>query len=273
MRPGPLWEKKDKNRDETKPEEATFGSQWDHVLLDPDSKLVVSFLIGRRTTASAVAVFQDFYQRTDGHLPPLIATDEYAVYLSVIISTYGVPKVDLDLTEADRREFRWDELPAVLFPEEIAYVTVHKERAKGRVTKVEQRIVLGTQEQVEAALQHGTSAASINTSYVERVNGTHRHQAARKARKTYRFSKELVFHVAVTCLCVTWYNFGWTVRTLRVKVQETPPRYVQRTPAMVAGLSEEPMTMKELLTYPVYPARRQILEGFCPDLTMRPPEG
>jgi hypothetical protein len=51
---------------------------------------------------------------------------------------------------------------------------------------------------------------------------------------------------------VLWYNFGWCVRTLRQQVQEAPPRYRQRTPAMAAGLTDHAWTMHELLSYPVY---------------------
>src|SRR5207248_2194897 len=75
---------------------------------------------------------------------------------------------------------------------------------------------------------------------------------ARKKRKAYTFSKELSFHEACTWLVVVWYNFGWRVRTLRQKVQEDPPRYHDRTPAMAAGLADHAWTMHELLTYPLY---------------------
>lgn len=90
---------------------------------------------------------------------------------------------------------------------------------------VEQRVVLGTEQQVAEALAQGSTSKTVNTSYVERYHGTQRHFNARKARKVYTFSKELVLHVAVTWLCVTFYNFGWMPRTLRERVQEEPPRY------------------------------------------------
>jgi len=45
-----------------------------------------------------VEVFTDFYERTDGYLPELICTDEYAVYRTVILDTYGVLREELELT-------------------------------------------------------------------------------------------------------------------------------------------------------------------------------
>lgn len=224
------------------------------MLIDAESRLIVTLVIGRRETETARQAFADFYRRTDGDLTPLITSDEYAPYLTVIVETYGVRKEHLELTEEQKVEYDYEGMPEVYFPVEMAYATVHKEREKGHVVRVEQRVVLGTEEQVAEALEQGTTSPTVNTSYVERYHGTQRHFNARKARKVYTFSKELVFHVAVTWLCVTFYNFGWMPRTLRERVQEEPPRYHYRTPAMVAGLTNQTWSMADILTCPVFPS-------------------
>jgi hypothetical protein len=185
----------------------------------------------------------------------LITSDEYAPYLTAIMGTYGVRKEELELTEEQKVAYDYEGMPAVYFPVEMAYATVHKERENGHVVGVEQRVVLGTEGQVAEALAQGSTAETVNTSYVERYHGTQRHFNARKARKVYTFSKELAFHVAVTWLCVTFYNFGWTPRTLRERVQEDPPRYHYRTPAMVAGLTDHAWSMAEILTYPLFTSK------------------
>ena len=69
------------------------------------------------------------------------------------------------------------------------------------------------------------------------------------------------YHAACTWLVVLWYNFGWCVRTLRQKVQEEPPRYHYRTPAMAAGLTDHAWTMPELLGYPLYRPKDTPAEG------------
>jgi hypothetical protein len=252
-----LWGKKDKHCVPGDPGDQEQGSYWDHVLLDTHSRLIVTLVIGRRTEETVYQAFTDFYQRTDGQLPALFTTDEYAAYLTVILDTYSVPKEALELTEEQKAEFGWEELPAVYFPVEIGYATVQKVRKKGRVVAVKKRVRLGTKKQVEEALAAGSTAATINTSYVERLHGTQRHFNARKARKVYTFSKELVFHVAVTWLCVVYYNFGWTPRTLREEVQENPPRYHYRTPAMVAGLTDHCWSLETLLSYPLFSTEQQ----------------
>jgi hypothetical protein len=90
---------------------------------------------------------------------------------------------------------------------------------------------------------------TINTSFIERVNGTDHTQNSRKVRETYGFSKKLVFHDALTRLIFCLYNFCWCVRTLSV-IEEG--KQVSRTPAMAAKLSEYVWTAAEWVTYPTY---------------------
>jgi len=248
-----LWGKKDKHCDPLDPDDAAQGSYWDHVIYDPDTKLIISLVVGRRNADTVVQVFTDFYNRTDGCLPELITTDEYAVYQTVILDTYGVWQQDLELTPEEEEEYQDAGMPAFYFPVEIGYATVHKEREGGRVVKVTSRVVLGSVEQVAETLANSEQSQTVNTSFVERWNGTQRQFNARKKRKAYTFSKELSFHEACTWLVVLWYNFGWCVRTLRQKIQEEPPRYQERSPAMAAGLTDHPWTMRQLLSYPLYP--------------------
>ncbi len=232
------------------PDDAEQGSYWDHVIIDPETKLIVSLVVGRRDADTVVQVFTDFYQRTDGYLPELICTDEYAVYQTVILDAYGVLRSELELTPEEDAEFSPGDF---FFPEEAAYATVHKEKEGGRVVSVSERLVLGSEGRLEETLAESERSQTVNTSFVERYHGTHRQFNARKKRKAYPFSKELSFPEAATWLVVLWYNFGWCVRTLREKVQDDPPRYHYRTPAMAADLADHAWTMRELLGYPLYP--------------------
>jgi len=237
------------------PADAEQGSYWDHVIIDPETKLIVSLVVGCRDADTVVQVFTDFYGRTDGALPQLICTDEYAVYETVILDTYGLWRCELGLTREEEEEFDGNGMPEFYFPVEITYATVAKEREGGRVVGVTSQVVLGSEGQAEDALEGSEQSGTINTSFVERWFGTQRQFNARKKRKAYTFSKELSFHEACTWLVVVWYNFGWCVRTLRQKVQEQPRRYHYRTPAMAAGLSDHAWTMQELLAYPLYPPK------------------
>ena len=86
----------------------------------------------------------------------------------------------------------------------------------------------GTIAAVLLALGMSKVSRAINTAFVERENGTDRHRNARKARKTYRFSKDWRYHEAVTYLSLYSYNFCWPVRTLAMKDADgRPVRLIQ----------------------------------------------
>jgi hypothetical protein len=125
---------------------------------------------------------------------------------------------------------------------------VTKRREKGRVVEVGTRVVFGTIAAVLLALGMSKVSRTINTAFIERENGTDRHRNARKARKTYRFSKEWRYHEAVTFLSLYCYNFCWPVRTLTVTDAEG--RRVKRSPAMAAGLTDHVWPIPEWLAFP-----------------------
>ena len=112
-------------------------------------------------------------------------------------------------------------------------------------------LVFGTLILLGALLSRSTASTTINTSFVERNNGTDRHQNSRKRRKGYGFSKELGMHRAASFFIGYSYNFCWPVRTLRV--QGPGGRWRGRSPAMAAGLSDHVWTTREWITYPAKP--------------------
>ncbi len=80
-------------------------------------------------------------------------------------------------------------------------------------------------------------SVGVNTSFLERQKGADRGRNARKAHKTYRFSKDWQVHEAMTYLTMYGYNFCWALRTLRVKDDEG--RWQGWSPAMAAGLADQ----------------------------------
>ena len=136
--------------------------------------------------------------------------------------------------------------PFQRWPEGSAYATVHKTYREGRVVAVRRKLVHGTEKDLARALEASTSSTQINTAFVERHNGTDRCCNARKRRKTYAFSKDLLVHVAVGWWVVFCYNFHHIHRSLRVSLADGA--LLHRTPAMAAGLTSEPMTVEDILS-------------------------
>ena len=131
-------------------------------------------------------------------------------------------------------------------PEGLVYATVHKTRVKGRVTKISDRTIFGTDEQVQEALKASRCSRKVNTSFIERQNGTDRNRCSRKTRKSYCFSKDWDVHRAATCFSMYSYNFCWAVRTLR----RPDGQKGKCSPAMAAGLTDHLWTIREWLLYP-----------------------
>jgi IS1 family transposase len=235
--------KKEKHCDPADPDDAQQGDHWDHVALDPEHRLVVSVVPGKRTSENTRALVEDFKKRTQGRIMNLITTDEYPVYETEILEAYG-ETITPPRTGKPGRPPQPYKAP----PTNLQYATVHKIREQGRVVKVDRRVVFGTVLAVAAALAASTVSTAVNTAFVERHNGTDRNRNGRKVRKTYCFSKDWQVHEAVTYYTMYNYNFCWPVRTLREKGPDGA--WHPRTPAMAAGLTDHEWSLTEWLTYP-----------------------
>jgi hypothetical protein len=198
---------------------------------------------GKRTAENTEALVAEFRRRTGGRLMGLMTSDDYPAYETAILHAYGQT-----ITPPRTGKRGRPRAPYQVPPPGLTYATVTKRREKGRVVKIGTRIVFGTIAAVLAALAISKVSRAINTAFVERENGTDRHRNARKARKSYRFSKDWRYHEAVTFLSLYCYNFCWPVRTLTTADAEG--RRVKRSPAMAAGLTDHIWSMAEWLSRP-----------------------
>jgi hypothetical protein len=124
------------------------------------------------------------------------------------------------------------------------YLQMVKRRENGRVVGMKAKTIYGEDErEVLEKLLRGS------TSYVERTNLTSRHMNSRLLRKTLGYSKELKMLRASSIWEDTVYNLGRELKTLRIESpKETGRRWVKRSPAMAAGLTEHIWEIEELLT-------------------------
>jgi len=236
--------KKQKNCDPNDPDDAQCGDYWDFVAFDPEHRLVLAVVPGARSAENAEAIVEEVKQRLGDPPPALMTSDELSAYATAIETTFGEPVPPPPQRGPGRPRI----IPETRWPEGVCYATVHKHREQGRVVAVERKQVFGTSEDLENALGESTVSRMVNTSFLERQHATDRGRNARKSRKTYRFSKDWQVHEAVTYLTMYSYNFCWCVRTLRVKDKEE--RWLARTPAMAAGLSDHVWTLREWLMRP-----------------------
>ena len=178
--------KKQRNCDPADPDDDHCGDYWDHVAFDPEHKLVLAVVPGARTEENARAVVAEVAGRVGCDPPPMMASDEYPAYATAIAEVFSEPVPAPQRRQPGRPRV----VPERRLPDDVIYATVHKEREDGRVIAVEPRRVFGSPEGLEDRLGDSAASRRVNTSFVERQNGTDRGRNARKARKTYRFSKD-----------------------------------------------------------------------------------
>jgi IS1 family transposase len=224
------------------------GDNWDHVAFDPEHRLVVSVVPGKRTEAHTHLLVQDFRERTGGRLMNLMTSDEYPAYKAAIYEAYAEAREQPRTGRPGRPP-----QPVKVLPKKLKYATVHKERQDGRVVKVTTRVVFGTLKAVLAALAVSLVSVVVNLAFVERHKGSDRNRNRRKVRKTCCFSKDWGVHEAMTYFTMYSYNFCWPVRTLRQGSRRKG--YRQRTPAMAAGLTDHIWTLEEWLSRPAVQRR------------------
>jgi hypothetical protein len=136
--------------------------------------------------------------------------------------------------------------PFKRWPRGAAYATVNKTYARGTVVATERKLVHGTQQDLARALAASPVSTQINTSFVERHNGTDRNYNARKVRQTYEFSKDLALHAALSWWVLFCYNFHHLHRSLRETLGDGT--FLPRTPAMAIGLAQRPLTIADILS-------------------------
>src|SRR6266849_2440585 len=232
-----LWTFVAKKEDHLTPLEklaALSGDAWVWIAFSPVCKLVPAWVVGKRTLRDA--------------------RPHYADALLEVYGVWGTPP----------RQGTRGRLPKPRRypPPDLCYAVVIKERAHGRVVHVTTRIVYGTTEQVEAALQASPVSHTINTYGVERNNLTVRQHARRMGRKVNAFSKDLDYLEYQLTLAFAYYHFVVPHRSLRQRLpypiptkghNGSPKKWKPVTPAMAAGLTDHVWTMDELLSFRVPP--------------------
>ncbi len=147
--------------------------------------------------------------------------------------------------------------PALRPWDNVYIAQVIKQYAQGHVVAVLRRIAQGAAPQVEALLQQTQGGGVINTAYIERLNATFRAHLANLVRRSRALARQPQTLRHGLYLIGTVYNFCTYHGSLRVPLyvgRAGRRHWVQRTPAMAAGITDHCWTVQELLTHRVPPS-------------------
>jgi transposase-like protein len=142
--------------------------------------------------------------------------------------------------------------PRLVLPDGFLLGQVVKRYAQRRVTGVVQRAKQGTAEAIAAVLAATQGGRAINTAYIERVNATFRSRLASLVRRGRAIARTEAALTAGMWLVGCAYNFCWYHDSLRHDAPVgTGRKWLERTPAMAAGLTDHRWTLAELLRHQV----------------------
>jgi hypothetical protein len=242
MRYGPTL-KKEKNVTDSDSEDC--GDVYTLTAIKTETRLFVCHHEGDRSTGAAITLFRDVERRRAIHSPiPVFTSDNWDPFEEGLVNVYGYLETP-PYSGIGRKP-----LPMLIPYPNLKYAQVCKQKEKGRVVEVLQRIVFGDPDEVmeDLGVDFG---GKINTAYIERLNLTIRNSLARFVRRGMNCSKDFLMHSHAIDFFQAWYNFVKPHLSLRLEVNLGRKRWMQRTPAMAEGLTDHIWSLRELLTFRV----------------------
>ena len=176
------------------------GDVWTWVGIDPDTKLVPSFAVGKRTAEYAKAFIDDLASRLAGRVQ--LTTDGLKAYVEAVEGAFGR---DIDFAQLVK-----------IYGSEGVTTSDARRYSPSEFTGSDKVVKMGDPDK-----QH------ISTSHVERQNLTMRMSMRRFTRLTNGFSKKVENLEHMVALHFMHYNFVRIHKSLKV------------TPAMAAGVSDK----------------------------------
>jgi len=192
-----------------------------------DERLIIDLI--RRVRKSALA------------RPLLICVDGYRAYVSAVQQVFRAP-----FPNGKRGRPR-----LVPWPDIVIGRVIKRYQTK-RVVAIVRQMAQGAQERAEALLAKSQGGQQLNTAFIERLNATFRSRLATLGRRTRSLARLDETLQAGMYLIGSVYNFCTDHKSLRVPgIIGGRRKWLPRTPAMAADITDHRWTVKELLLFKV----------------------
>lgn len=185
---------------------------WIITLIEVRARLWPSYIIGKRNYKNIRRLFQDTLVKSEMNSEPLITTDGFRLYARVIKRLFGCSCV---------------------------YGQVIKIRRKDKVIRVDRKLIIGSQQRLDNALERSEDSSTLNTSFVKRHNLTIRRGNAYFHRLTPSHARHPEYLRDHLELLQCHYNFIRPHSALKYGNEIW-------TPAMQAGLTTKRLTFRHV---------------------------
>src|SRR5271154_4720795 len=185
-----------------------YGDVWTFIGIDPVSKLIPSFVVGKRDSYHTKAFMADLAGRLANRIQ--LSSDAHAAYADAVEQSFGS---QVDYAQVEKT---------------YSVTNLNKDAASryspAEVVKIEKHRVMGS-----------PIKDLVSTSHIEKQNHTLRMHCRRLTRLTNAFSKKFENFEAAVALNFAYYNFVKTHGSIRM------------TPAMAAGIETSHWTVEQLV--------------------------
>jgi transposase-like protein len=217
---------------------------WLAMAIMVSTRLWLGGVVGRRRDENLILSMVQIIYTCSLARPLLICVDGFIAYVQAVQRVFRSP------LPSGKRGRPW------LIPWPDIHIGQVVKRYQGkRVVDITRRMAQGCLEKALALLEHSHGGTKLNTAFIERLNATFRSRLAvlvRRSRALVR-NPETLEPLMFLMGCI--YNFCTEHKSLRLKlwVGSHGFRWVQRSPAIAAGLTDHIWTVKELLLFRLPP--------------------
>ena len=201
------------------------GEYWYCTLIENRTRLRIGRGIGRTESEAAQRIWRYWRWTLGVNRPPPLVSDGWGGHQDALLEVFGKHHAQRRTAGKD-----WHYLQVVKVRDDYH-----------RVIGLKPRLVWGKTLQAQQPL-------SPNVAYVERTHLTSRLMSARLQRRSLRFSKRVGPLVASAFWCDMIYNLVHFHKSLRQPSPQPDRRWIHRSPAMAAGLTDHLWSVFELLS-------------------------
>lgn len=217
---------------------------WLAMAIMVSTRLWLGGVVGRRRDEGLILSLVQIIRTCALARPLLICVDGFIAYVQAIQQVFRNP-----LPSGNRGR------PQLVSWPDIHIAQVVKRYQGKRIVDITRRMAQGCLDAARALLTQSRGGTKLNTAFIERLNATFRSRLAilvRRSRALIR-NPETLTPLMFLMGCV--YNFCTVHKSLRIKlfVGYAGYHWVQRTPALAAGLTDHIWSVKELLVFRVPP--------------------